>query len=76
MCKYCILFNQRSNIFDGNGQDRKNKLRAAGYDIFEVQNIIDYMLGHPTRHCPETLPADSCLSFKEYIDKIKTQYTH
>ena len=76
MCKYCILFKQGSNIFGGNRQDRMNKLKAAGYDIFEVQKIINYMLGHPTRHLPETLPADLCLSFKEYIDKKKSQYIH
>lgn len=31
----------------GNGQDRINRLRAAGYDPYAIQQIVNYILSQP-----------------------------
>jgi len=31
----------------GNGQDRINRLRNAGYDPNAIQQIVNYILSHP-----------------------------
>ena len=31
----------------GNGQDRINRLRAAGYDPYSIQQIVNYILSQP-----------------------------
>ena len=31
----------------GNGQDRINRLRAAGYDPYAIQQIVNYLLAQP-----------------------------
>ena len=41
MCNYCCVARQVINGNWGNGQDRKNRLRAAGYDYGIVQNIVN-----------------------------------
>lgn len=33
----------------GNGQDRKNRLTAAGYNYDEVQNYVNKLLSHPAK---------------------------
>ncbi len=34
----------------GNGQDRINRLRAAGYDPQAIQSIVNYLLKQPQRY--------------------------
>ena len=34
----------------GNGQDRINRLRAAGYDPQTIQSIVNYLLKQPQRY--------------------------
>ena len=34
----------------GNGQDRINRLRAAGYDPQTIQSIVNYLLRQPQRY--------------------------
>ncbi len=34
----------------GNGQDRINRLRAAGYDPYAIQSIVNYLLKQPQRY--------------------------
>lgn len=34
----------------GNGQDRINRLRAAGYDPNAIQSIVNYLLKQPQRY--------------------------
>ncbi len=34
----------------GNGQDRINRLRAAGYDPQTIQSIVNYLLKQPKRY--------------------------
>ena len=34
----------------GNGQDRINRLRAAGYDPSAIQSIVNYLLKQPQRY--------------------------
>ncbi len=53
MCNYCCVARQVINGNWGNGQDRKNRLRAAGYDYGIVQNIVNKILGYPKRHPPD-----------------------
>ena len=31
----------------GNGQDRINRLRAAGYDPYAIQQVVNYILSQP-----------------------------
>ncbi len=58
MCHYCAIAREVIDGRWGNGQDRKNRLRGAGYDYGIVQNIVNKMLGYPKRHIP-----DFCLRF-------------
>lgn len=37
----------------GNGQDRPDRLRAAGYDYGRVQNEVNRRLGYQTRRIPD-----------------------
>ena len=53
MCHYCNVARQVINGNWGNGQDRKNRLRAAGYDYGVIQNIVNKLLGYPKRHIPD-----------------------
>jgi hypothetical protein len=55
MCHLCNIAREVINGRWGNGQDRKNRLRAAGYDYGVVQNIVNKMLGYPKRHAPDFL---------------------
>ena len=41
MCNYCVVARQVINGNWGNGKDRMNRLRAAGYDYGVVQNIVN-----------------------------------
>ena len=34
----------------GNGQERINRLRSAGYDPTAVQQIVNYLLSQPKRY--------------------------
>ena len=34
----------------GNGQERINRLRAAGYDPQSIQSIVNYLLKQPQRY--------------------------
>ena len=36
----------------GNGQDRINRLAAAGYDYNAVQSTVNYILKNPQRYAP------------------------
>ncbi len=36
----------------GNGQDRVNRLRRAGYDPVAIQQIVNYILRQPDRYRP------------------------
>ena len=38
----------------GNGQDRINRLRAAGYDPYAIQQIVNYILSQPKYNVPFT----------------------
>ncbi len=53
MCHYCAIAREVIDGRWGNGQDRKNRLRNAGYDYGIVQNIVNKMLGYPKRHIPD-----------------------
>ena len=53
MCNYCNVAREVINGNWGNGQERKNRLRAAGYDYGIVQNIVNKILGYPKRHPPD-----------------------
>ena len=53
MCNYCAVAREVINGRWGNGKDRMNRLRAAGYDYGIVQNIVNCMLGYPKRHLPD-----------------------
>ena len=34
----------------GNGQERINRLRSAGYDPYAIQQIVNYLLERPERY--------------------------
>ena len=53
MCHLCNVARQVINGNWGTGQDRKNRLRAAGYDYGVIQNIVNRMLGYSKRHPPD-----------------------
>ena len=36
----------------GNGQDRINRLRAAGYDPYSIQQLVNYILSQPKYNPP------------------------
>lgn len=36
----------------GNGEDRKRRLRAAGYDPYAIQQIVNYLCKNPQRYNP------------------------
>lgn len=50
MCHYCEVARQVIRGNWGNGEERKRRLRSAGYDYGFIQNIVNRMLGDPTRH--------------------------
>ena len=53
MCKYCVVANQivnGPNIW-GNAPERWRKLERAGYNWRIVQDIVNAMMGDPTRRC-------------------------
>jgi hypothetical protein len=54
----CHLCNVARDVIEGNwgnGEDRKRRLREAGYDYGIIQNIVNRMLGYPKRHLPDFL---------------------
>lgn len=53
MCKDCEIAREVIRGNWGNGEDRKRRLRAAGYDYGRIQNIVNKMLGYKKRHVPD-----------------------
>lgn len=50
MCRYCDIAREVIRGDWGNGEERKRRLRAAGYDYGLIQNIVNYFLGYSKRH--------------------------
>ena len=53
MCKDCEIAREVIRGNWGNGEERKRRLRAAGYDYGRIQNIVNKMLGYKKRHVPD-----------------------
>ncbi len=47
----------------GNGQERINRLRGAGYDPYAIQQIVNYLLSQPQRYNVPTYSRDPYLGW-------------
>ena len=50
MCYKCDVAREVIRGNWGNGEERKRRLRNAGYDYGEIQNIVNQLLGFKKRH--------------------------
>ena len=50
MCHNCDVAREVIRGDWGNGEERKRRLRKAGYDYGLIQNIVNVLLGYKKRH--------------------------
>ena len=50
MCHDCDIALEVIEGYWGNGEERKRRLREAGYDYGKIQNIVNAILGFKKRH--------------------------
>ncbi len=50
MCYKCDVAREVIRGNWGNGEERKRRLRKAGYDYGLIQNIVNVLLGYKKRH--------------------------
>ena len=53
MCRNCDIAREVIRGNWGNGEERKRRLRACGYDYGRIQNIVNALLGYKKRHPPD-----------------------
>lgn len=62
MCRNCDIASEVIRGNWGNGEERKRRLRAAGYDYGRIQNIVNALFGYKKRHPPDYETV--CIIFK------------